>query len=283
LVKSTQDKKLIRQLEDFQTDLGNPTGVPFERIQNQLQDLSARIISAERQGGPELGALKKLRSAIHDDFDNLAKTKAAGPERDALINAVNTARRNFALTDMKEAFRVSTRRNDTSLHVFNAPGFLNKLDDLKQDQGFVKGMGKDLPIIIEHFEKVAKTLVKTSPQGTAIIFGAGGGAVGGAMGESMMGAPGVGAAAGAGLGVMLPDLFTKLALTERGRKLTLKLLVKGNGRIAMPALITAANAVAAGARAKPGELEKMATDVQKNPNVSIEQKIQMAQQMESAT
>ena len=277
LPKSFQDKKFIKQLVDLRTDLGKPTGVPFERINNMITYLNGKILTAE---GDVLGALKKVRGAIWDDLENLANTQAAGAEREALGNAINTARRNFALKDMAEAFRVNFRRNDTSLHVFNAARFLDKLDDLKQDPGFVKGMGKELPAIEKHFDEVAKTLVKTSPQGTAIIFGAGGGAAGSALGESMMGSPGVGAAVGASAGVMLPDLFTKLALTEQGRRLTIKLLIKGNGRIAMPALITAANAVAAGARAKPGELKQMATDIQKNPDISIEQKIQMALQME---
>lgn len=274
--KAFQDVTLVKELTALEKDLGRPTGVTFDRVNSIIKKLNAELPYAE---GTRKKALQDARAAIWDDLDNLANTQTAGKERDALSNAIYTARRNFAVKDLNEAFRTSTRRNDTSLHVFNAPGFLNKLDDLKQDPLFAKGLKEELPAIERHFEEVAKTLVKTSPQGTAIIFGAGGGAIGAPLGESMLGSPGVGAAAGAGLGVMLPDLFTKLALTENGRKLTLKLLVKGNGRIAMPALITAANAIAAGVQTKPDELKTLATSIQKNPNISLEQKVRMAQQL----
>ena len=282
LVKSTQDKALVKQLDDFQTDLGKPTGVPFVRVQNQLQDLNARIIAAERQGGPELGALKKLRSSIWDDLDNLANTQAAGEERDLLITAIKTAKRNFALKDMAEAYNHSIT-HQAGIQVFSPDVFLNKLKVLKEDKLFSSTLSKELPAMEKHFKEIAVELFKTSPQGTAIIFGALGGAGGKVAGEAMGMSPGIGAAVGAAGGVSLPEVFTKLALTERGRTLTLALLKKGQGRIFMPALITAANAVAAGAKAKPGELEKTAKEVQKNPNISIEQKIQMAQQMESGT
>lgn len=273
-------------------------GISGKEIMTRSSVLSKDLSALEKTGGLPHETARQVRAAILQDLET-APTRVETAEATTLFKQARfAASRQFALSDLGEWISGATKQlkgQKVGVVDLDARQVLDRIrqatnpDSKNYDKFFGPALKDDLPEmtkLLERLNEIGPITMELGPGGL-VIRGALAGM--GFSAGSSVGGP-VGGMVGAVMGASLPEELAVIVTSPIGRKLLTRMVIdlgqKGKGtRLSGMAIQALGSALRTASEIRPendlpkAEREKLSLAVNKDPQKTIEEKIQAAQQL----